>query len=36
VTAVLRDRGVPADEAALVAVPFVIELDDDVAAALGR
>jgi|tagenome__1003787_1003787.scaffolds.fasta_scaffold20963481_5 hypothetical protein len=35
-TAVLRDRGVPADEAALVALPFVIELDDDVAAALGR
>jgi hypothetical protein len=36
ISAVLREHGVVADDAALVALPFVVELDDDVLAALDR
>jgi hypothetical protein len=35
-SAVLREHGVVADDAALAALPFVVELDDDVLAALDR
>jgi hypothetical protein len=36
ISAVLREHGVVADDAALAALPFVVELDDDVLAALDR
>jgi hypothetical protein len=35
-SAVLREHGVVADDAALAALPFEVELDDDVLAALDR